>query len=251
MQYDIADVQTDRCADDSILVYWLGGSGFVFKSPGGKIVCIDPYLSDAVERMFGFRRLSLSPITADALHFDLLLLTHDHADHLDPDSFGALMRANPNCRVWSSASCDEYLTDTGASYAIAAPGDTTQIGDVSITAVHADHGELCPDALGFLLTFGTRTLYFTGDTADNTSVFAPAIDARPEIVIPCINGAFGNMNEAQAAKLVEACRSSIAIPSHFWLFAEHGGSPGAFVDLVAKSPDARVQLLTPGSGIEL
>ena len=69
---------------DSLGLWWLGQAGFVFKTPAGKIVYLDPYLSDAVERLFGFKRLSLPPIAAEEVRADLVVLTHEHADHLDP-----------------------------------------------------------------------------------------------------------------------------------------------------------------------
>ena len=50
----------------SLGLWWLGQAGFAFKTPAGRIVYVDPYLSDAVERLHGFKRLSLSPIDGDA-----------------------------------------------------------------------------------------------------------------------------------------------------------------------------------------
>ena len=82
----------------SLGLWWLGQAGFVFKNPGGKTVYIDPYLSDAVERLFGFKRLSAPPIAADEVRADLVALTHEHADHLDPDSVPIIAKNNPKCR---------------------------------------------------------------------------------------------------------------------------------------------------------
>ncbi|HEY3298160.1 MAG TPA: MBL fold metallo-hydrolase [Armatimonadota bacterium] len=249
---NITSVLTDKCAAGHILVYWLGGSGFVFKSADGKTICIDPYLSNSVEKQFGFRRLTLPPVTPDRLHFNMLLITHDHADHLDTGSFDALMDANPNCTIWASPSCDCYLKSTAVSYSIASPDDSMNFGEVSITALNADHGELCPTALGFMVTFGTRKLYFTGDTAYNRDLLSDSIAQKPEIIIPCINGAFGNMDASMAARLAKECGSRIAFPSHYGMFAEHGGSPEDFVNAVRSiSPSTRVELLAPGTGIEI
>ena len=48
--------------ENAVAMWWLGQAGFAFKTPAGKVVFVDPYLSDAVERLFGFKRLSLPPI---------------------------------------------------------------------------------------------------------------------------------------------------------------------------------------------
>ena len=53
------------------------------------------YLSDAVERLHGFKRLSLAPIAAEEVRADLVVLTHEHADHLDPDAVPVIARSNP------------------------------------------------------------------------------------------------------------------------------------------------------------
>ena len=43
-------------------LWWLGQAGFVFKTPAGKIIYLDPYLSDAVERL---HRLQAAVAAAD------------------------------------------------------------------------------------------------------------------------------------------------------------------------------------------
>jgi L-ascorbate 6-phosphate lactonase len=102
-----------------------------------------------------------------------------------------------------------------------------------------------------VIEFAGRKIYFTGDTCYNEAMMAPVIAEQPEIVIPCINGAFGNLSEFDGAKLTAACNARIAIPSHFWLFAEHGGDPGKFRAHVTELSDAQTILLTPGRGVEI
>ena len=45
-----------------IRITWLGQAGFSFTTREGKRIYLDPYLSDACERLFGFKRLSLPAI---------------------------------------------------------------------------------------------------------------------------------------------------------------------------------------------
>jgi len=253
MPFNLLNIRQNITRQNKIIVYWLGGSGFVFQFPGGEIICVDPYLSDSAERLFGFRRLTLAPLKAGELAFDLLLLTHNHADHLDEDSFDILVKTNQGCRILAPGLCAGFLETKKTAYELVSPGTLSQTGNVSLKTVAADHGELCPGAVGFIINFEGRSLYFTGDTAFNENLMAEAIAARPEIVIPCINGAYGNMNEKDAAVLVGKCQAKLAIPSHFWLFAEHGeGCPAKFRDLL-KSGAAKTEVLflTPGRGVEI
>ncbi len=43
-------------------LYWLGQAGFAFRTAAGRRIFLDPYLSDACERLHGFKRLSLPAI---------------------------------------------------------------------------------------------------------------------------------------------------------------------------------------------
>ena len=254
MTMDIRDVCREdiKTGDDGVIIYWLAGSGFVFKFASGEIVCVDPYLSDCVERIAGFRRLSLAPLTAAEMCYDLLLLSHDHPDHLDVDSIEQLVAANPKGRVAAGGSCRKTLEQASVAYQPIKAGEKITVGSVEIDVVEADHGELCPEAVGFILKFNGRSIYWAGDTGLNQKMLAEPIAAKPEIVIPCINGAFGNLNEAEAAKLVGLCNGKKAVPAHFWLFAEHGGDPAKFKDQLAKeAPQAELVLLTPGRGVAI
>jgi L-ascorbate 6-phosphate lactonase len=73
---------------------------------------------------------------------------------------------------------------------------------------------------------------------------------NPEIIIVCINGAFGNCNAEEGARLAGHVGASLAIPCHFWLFVNQnldGGTPGAFVEHCKTfAPQARAKVLTIG-----
>ena len=249
---DLLDIRQNTPADDKILVYWLSGAGFVFKFSSGQIVCIDPYLSDYAEQSVGFVRLSLPPVKASELVTDVLLITHEHPDHLDIDSFDEIIKNNPNCKIVASAACSEFLQRKHADYQILAVGDNFSNSNFDILIVDTDHGKLSPEAVGCIITFAGRKIYYTGDTSYNEKVLADNIALNPEIIIPCINGTFGNLDEKQAAILAGQCQAKLAIPCHFWLFAEHGGDPEKFKKhLQNESPETELLLLKPGRGVEI
>lgn len=247
----LQDISNHIPKKNNMLIYWLGGGGFVFKFSDKTTICIDPYLSNSVERLFGFKRLIQPPITPEALKFDALLVTHEHGDHLDIDIFETLVAQNPKSKIFAPKSCKDFIDGYTSNYIIVEPGKTYDAGMIKIEPVSADHGELSPDAVGFMLYFANRKIYFTGDTSLNYEKMDYAISLKPDILMPCINGAYGNMNEMEAAVLAKKCNSKIVIPSHYGLFKEHGGNAELFRDNILKiSPDSNCIILGLGEGEE-
>lgn len=240
----------------SVRIWWLGQAGFAFKTHSGKIVYVDPYLSDAVERLFGFKRLSLPPITAEEVRADWIILTHEHADHLDPDAIPIIARRNRSCRFAVSAGCVPGLGKAGVTarrQIILRPLQTQDLGELIVRPIAADHGEDCPTALGMVLDFDGIRVFVTGDTAMRLNRLEPVRVPTPDLVIPCINGGFGNMNHLDAAQLVQQMNPRYAIPCHYWTFAEQGAAdPGGFVHACRQfCPEVQALLLKPGEAFTL
>ena len=64
------------------MAWWLGGSGFVFKTSAGTQVYVDPYLSNGAEDTFGVgnRRGFPPPIRAEEVRADAVIATHWHEE---------------------------------------------------------------------------------------------------------------------------------------------------------------------------
>ena len=216
----------------SLALWWLGQAGFAFKSPSGRIVYLDPYLSDAVERLHGFKRLSLPPVAADEVRADLVVLTHEHTDHLDPDAL-PIIAEQPLVPVCGAGRlrCRADRGGRGGS----GPLDPRtarryEVDGVVIHTAPADHGDLSPTALCLVLEFEGLRVLCTGDTAFRPQAMKPLFEPRPDVMLPCINGVFGNMGPIDAAMIVHEARPRYAIPCHFGMFAEQGASdPAGFV----------------------
>jgi len=235
-------------------MWWLGQAGFVFKTAAGKIIYLDPYLSDACERLHGFKRLSLAPLRAQDVQADLVLMTHEHTDHLDPDSLPVIARQNPLCQFAGPAGCSDGVRQAQIDherFILLEPARSYELCGVVIHTVQADHGDLSPTALAMMLDFGAIRIMISGDTSWRPVVFKPLCDLKPHVVITVINGTFGNMNHLDAAMLVQQMRPRFAVPCHFWMFAEQGGcDPGGFVHACGRlCPDVNVRLFTPGEGM--
>ncbi len=168
---------------------------------GGKVVQVDPY-GDVAD----YGALPKA---------DLVLVTHEHSDHLDPKALKAILK--PGTVIVASRSCASSLP--GA--VIMANGDRkTELGLVleAVPAYNIVHkrpgdGPYHPRGAGngYVVTFGDKKVYIAGDT-ENT----------PEMkALKGIDVAFLPMNlpytmtPDQVADAARAFRPRILYPYHF------------------------------------
>jgi len=189
------------------------------------------------------------PVLPEEAHADVVVCTHEHLDHMDTDALPVLAH-NPETQFCGPIECIKEFVKLGIPAKrchLLEEGKRLTLGSVEINAVYADHGELAPDALGVVLNFGGIKVYHTGDTAYRPEQFQPAINMHPDVLIPCINGRFGNMDAREAASLTGLAKPKVVIPSHFWMFVEQNGEPAAFLDYCKElAPETRTVLLKPG-----
>ena len=82
-----------------ITLWWLGQAGFLAQSPGGRVVALDPDLTNSCkaigeENGLDFDRQVPPPMRAGELsEVDAILYTHSHQDHCDPETLAAARRA--------------------------------------------------------------------------------------------------------------------------------------------------------------
>jgi len=238
-----------RVPERRIAVFWLGQAGFVFKTPEGRIIFIDPYLTDSVERLAGFKRIMASVMAPEEVRADVVLITHHHEDHLDIDALPVIAKRT-RARFVAPGQSVKRLMDLGIErerLTEVQPGSEASLGFAKARAVFADHGTYAPDAVGYVLDFGFSRVYVTGDTAYRPERMTEAAALHPQMIIPVINGAYGNLGSEEAAALTRDVGAQVVIPCHFWTFIEHGGDPAAFLQACARTaPAARVVLITQG-----
>lgn len=238
----------------SLSLTFAGQAGFILEDAAGYRVGIDLYLSNCCERYFGFKRLMPYLYCPQELQLDLLIASHAHYDHFDPDSVPLLMGDGKTQLVCARDVREEAerLHLDGSKITYLGRGEQFENESICIRALACDHGELAPDALGLLITFGGKTIYITGDTAYREDIFSdPAVFGVDVLILP-INGAFGNLNEAQAAATAGIVRPALTIPCHYWNFAEHGGNPDLFAKAMqTEQSDLPYLLMRPGESITL
>ena len=247
-------IQDTRVDAGHIAVFWLAQAGFVFKTPGGKIIYTDPYLTDYVQRSLpeyglGFKRIMPKIIEPAEVDADYVVSTHSHQDHLDVDALPDLLK-NPRIHFIGAPDCREYYTQAGIPEercTILHHKETLNLGEFTLTGVYADHGELAPEAMGVLFDFGGIKIWQVGDSAYRPDQWQDIFDLHVDVILPPINGAFGNINGIEAARLAHAAHARVVIPCHFWMFPLHYGSPMEFLNACAEyAPDVKPVLMTQG-----
>jgi L-ascorbate 6-phosphate lactonase len=242
-------IQETSVDEGSLAIFWISQAGFVYKTHSNTVIYIDPYLTDCVERLHGFKRIMGTPITAEEVEADYVVSTHFHEDHLDIDAIPILAK-NLRTRFIGAPDCRKRYQDIGVPqdrYSILERGKTLGCGDSSLTGVYADHGTLAPDALGIVLTVDGIKVWHVGDSAYRPSKWQDVFDMGIDVIVPPINGAYGNLNGVEAAKLAHDARAKVAIPCHFWMFVEHNGNPAEFLEACKNyAPEVKPLLMSQG-----
>ena len=239
-------------------LFSVGQAGFIVKSASGQLLGIDLYLSDCVEPLeghVGFKRLLPKILSPDELVFDVLVATHEHYDHFDVDAMPVLMK-NGKTRLFASRGCVELVKRAQIDelrVACGRPGDTYAVGDFILTFTTCDHGKSAPEAVGVVVGVDDKRIFETGDTSlrlDRVDEYA-ALGPFNVLIAP-INGKYGNLNERECVELANVLKPKITIPCHCGMFASHGGSLGAFHDIMCTEfPDNQYLLMTQGEKYEL
>jgi L-ascorbate 6-phosphate lactonase len=249
------------------MTWWLGGNGFVLKTPAGTQIYIDPYFTNCVASIFGVERAFPPPITAEEARPDLVISTHWHEDHLDPEGLPIVAR-HSQAKFLGPPSCVSRLLGwqvardrvTGISVR-----ESHQFNDVKISAVPARHiaglpGWESDDAVGLLLEVEGLRIYHSGDTEYDLRLRALAHDKENpiDVCLLVINGTGGNMNAHEAALLAWQLGAKTVIPMHHRLWKDFTGGEQATLDpqvLVETyqrlGGTGQVKLLEVGQGIEL
>jgi len=241
------------------------------------VVLIDPWLSTQLEEEEGVARHAGPALRAEEITAaDLVCITHEHADHLDPRAIGVIAARLPDALFLAPAPAVELVQAAGVAADRIHPahdGVALEAAGARVTALRAAH-ELHPDAFGgyrfwldergdhralsYLVAVGDRRVFHAGDTIWWPGLEDELRELAPDVAILPINGRdamreaeglWGNLSAPEAAALAAAAGVPAVIPCHFDGVVGNLGDPDAF--LAALDPGIRPHVLHPGDALPL
>jgi L-ascorbate metabolism protein UlaG (beta-lactamase superfamily) len=174
------------------------GHGTLMLEYAGKVIHVDPVSAQA-----DYSRLPKA---------DLILVTHNHGDHLDPAAIRAASTADTTV-ILNAASAKQLGSGTPM-----AGGESRTVGPFGVQAVPAYNTTAGRDRFhprgrdnGYLVTIAGKRIYVAGDTEDTPEM--RALEGVWIAFLP-MNQPY-TMTPAQAAAAARAFRPAIVYPYHF------------------------------------
>lgn len=223
-------------------VRWIGHAAFEIITSGGTRIMIDPWITG-------------NPACPDELErfsdVDLLLITHDHFDHIGEDIPFLTSKKGVTAAVQPEilASLKKEGLKEGVGMNI---GGTVSIGDIQITMVQAFHSSNLGSPCGYIVTTEDgKKIYHAGDTGVFASMEVLGDMYDIDLALLPIGSVFV-MDPVQASFAVQMLRPKKVVPMHYGTFPALVGDPDDFVRLVGEnSPEVEVCVLDPGQDIKI
>ena len=198
---------------------WLGQAGLLIETKEIKVM-VDPYLSDSVEKIDpqNWRRVPVNE-KFFAKTPDVIVTTHNHLDHLDPETLERFLNTERSITVLAPYNAWQEARKFGGNhnYVMFNRGTSWTQNRISFTAVKAEHSDLT--AIGLIVDDGSDRIYVTGDTLYNKDIFPDLPDNLDAVFLP-INGVGNNMNITDAKRFAKKTGAKKAVPVHWGMFDE-------------------------------
>ena len=171
------------------------GHGTLMLTYAGKVIHVDP--------------VSMYADYATLPKADLILVTHEHGDHLDMNAIKAI--STTSTEIMNSPNCAAILVNG----TVLKNGDTRTVSGIRIEAVPAYNLQkpFHPkgNGNGYVLTIGDKRIYIAGDTEN-----VPEIKALKNLDVAFLpmNQPF-TMTPEQVADVAKAMKPKVLYPYHF------------------------------------
>jgi len=223
-------------------VWYLGQNSWILKGENGKVLAVDPYLTDFCASKRTRHRVPKSRllpvfIEPEDLKADVVLITHSHPDHADPFTLERLtikesalflgpwqaLKVVAEAGVPASQQVLMHPLQTETVCAVgSAPG-------IEITGTFAEPTDFVDlNHMGFVVKFpGGRVWYNSGDTA-KTELLEHVKHYKPAMMSVCINGGYHNLSHWEAAEICALVHPEVAVPCHYDMMPHNLQSPHMF-----------------------
>ena len=230
---------------------WLGHAGVEIVTPGGQTVLVDPWFGNPQ-----------SPrAEAEQPACDVLLVTHGHFDHFNPDTLVLARRLRPAIVVIHELSLfiDAEL-GAGADVVGMNQGGTAEVRGLKVTMVPAVHSSGDTMGAADVRSFGTAVgfvvelenglrVYHAGDTTVFGDMALIRDLYRPDVACLPIGGHF-TMDPETAAVAVGLLGVKDVLPIHWGTFPLLAGTPERLVAAIAaRGGSATVHPWRPGDTV--
>jgi L-ascorbate metabolism protein UlaG (beta-lactamase superfamily) len=226
---------TEQTMAQETKIKWFGHAAFAITTPKGKVLLIDPWLSNPLNPEAKDDKDALAAVPK----VDYILLTHGHRDHVGDaveiaKKTGAILICNPEL-AGNLVKLADFPAKQAQTDAIMGIGGEINIADGEVTvamtsAVHSSSvfnpKAAASDAerayggnpAGFVLIIKNGpTVYHSGDTAYFKDMETIGEQYQIDLALLNIGGHFG-MEAKMAAKAAQSVRAKLAVPMHFATF---------------------------------
>jgi L-ascorbate metabolism protein UlaG (beta-lactamase superfamily) len=246
----LADIEAARRDRERGHLWWLGQSGFLLQW-GGRHLLMDPYLSDSLTQKYSATdkphvRMTERVMDPSRLGFvDVVTSSHQHTDHLDAETLGPILQANPAVELVVPASNREFAAERLAispdRLRVLDDGQSVSAAGFTLHAIPAAHETVERDQLGrcrflgYVVEFGGLVIYHSGDTIRYDGMAERLRNWDIGVALLPINGrrperrVAGNLWGHEAAELAHDCGIRLVIPCHYEMFEFNSETPDEFV----------------------
>jgi L-ascorbate metabolism protein UlaG (beta-lactamase superfamily) len=147
--------------------------------------------------------------SADA---DLILITHNHSDHISPSVITALK--NSNTKVIAPDECQSTLESiiSAGNLTVSSPGDKDTLVNVPIEVVYAYNSyHISPHSVGYIITLNGIRIYHAGDTRRITEMTGYNAD----IAFLPLGQTYTFATVAEAENAAKDVNAKVVIPIHY------------------------------------
>lgn len=200
------------------------------------------------------RRVLPSRTPAELPAVDVVLISHTHPDHFDPEAIRALTPRPVLVMPWGRG---RRLRKQGFTVVDLKPGESWTCKNVIITAVKARHNAW--HNVGYLIEMDGTKIYFTGDSKLFNGLQDLAAENIDFMLMPYAGTpVIGNIwTLRQAARAVSWVKPKAVVPIHMetfghWITGKPSVGPEVFRDLLkTEVPETVCRVLRPGESLTM